>query len=99
VSLLEDLSPDDRVFLLETDRQTWIAIRGVDEKGSATQFRLAFSTLDGASQFAYRFPALGAKRVREIRLGDITTAQDPPLALDVDPDSMEQGGGPGTGPS
>lgn len=89
VTVLKDLSPDDRVFLLETDRQTWIAIRGVDEKGSATQFRLAFSTLAAASQFAGRFPTMGAKRVREIRLGDITTAEDPPVALDVDPDSLD----------
>jgi flavin reductase (DIM6/NTAB) family NADH-FMN oxidoreductase RutF len=39
VTALKDLSPDDHVFLLETDRQTWIAIRGVDEAGNATQFR------------------------------------------------------------
>jgi hypothetical protein len=88
VTVLKDLSPDDPVFLLETDRQTWIAIRGVDEGGSATQFRLAFSTLDLAARFAGRFPAFGAKRVREIRLGDITTAEDPPLAIAVDPDSL-----------
>ena len=86
---LGNLSPDDRVFLLETDRQTWIAIRGVDQKGEATQFRLAFSSLERATNLAQRFPAMGAKRVREIRLGDITTADDPPLALDVDPDSLE----------
>jgi len=89
VSQPGNLGPDDRVFLLETDRETWIAIRGVDERGEATQFRLAFSSLERAAQLAERFPSLGARRVREIRLGDITMEGDPPLALDVDPDSLD----------
>lgn len=82
------LSPDDAVFLLETDRDTWIAIEGVDEQGRATRFRLAFSSLERATALARRFPHLEAKRVREIRLGDITMEGDPPIALDVDPDSL-----------
>lgn len=88
MSTLKNLGPDDPVFLLETDRNTWIAMDGVDEKGIATRFRLAFSSLERAAALAKRFPELGAARVREIRLADITMEGDPPIALDVDPESL-----------
>lgn len=82
------LSPDDRVFVLETDRGTWIAMDGSDEKGQATRFRLAFTTLDRARAFAAAHTELPARRVREIRVADLTTPADPPLAIDVDPESV-----------
>ena len=88
MSALKNPGPDDAVFLLETDRETWIAMNGVDEEGRATRFRLAFTSLERAADLARRFPELGATRVREMRLSDITMEGDPPIALDVDPESL-----------
>lgn len=82
------LSPDDFVFLLETDRQSWLAVNTTDESGLQSKFRLAFTSLERAQEFAAAHREMRAARVREIRLRDITTAEDPPLAVDLDPGSV-----------
>lgn len=82
------LSPDDSVFLLETDRQTWIAVNTTGESGLQSKFRLAFTSLQRAQEFAAAHREMRAARVREIRLRDITTGEDPPLAIDLDPASV-----------
>lgn len=83
-----DLAPDTVVFLLETDRKTWIALNTKDESGKESKFRLAFTSLQRAQAFAAAHRELRAARVREIRLRDITTGDDPPLAIDLDPLSV-----------
>lgn len=86
------IRPQDFVYLLETERQTWIAIVARDEKGVETRFRLAFSSLDKAKEFAEVHRELGARRVREVRLQDIALPGEPPIALDTDPHNLEQQG-------
>ena len=83
-----EFSAEDRVFVLETDRGTWIALDGFDEHGKATRFRLVFTTLERAREFAMAHAELPARRVREIRVADLTTSSDPPMAIDVDPGSV-----------
>lgn len=83
-----DLRPEDPLFVLETDRKTWLAIRGTDEAGRETMFRLAFTTLELARDFAGFHPEMQARRIRELTLADLTTPADPPLALDLDPGSV-----------
>lgn len=83
-----DLRPEDPIFVLETDRKTWVAIRGTDEAGRETMFRLAFTTIDLARDFAGFHPEMQARRIRELRVADLTTPADPPMALDVDPGSV-----------
>ncbi len=82
--------PQDFVYLLETERQTWIAMIARDENGVETQFRLAFSSLDKAKEFAAIHRDLGARRVREVRLEDIALPGEPPIALDTDPHNLGQ---------
>lgn len=83
-----ELEPGDPLFVLETDRKTWLAIRGSDEAGRETMFRLAFTTLDRARDFAGSHPEMQARRIRELTVADLTTPADPPLALDLDPASV-----------
>lgn len=83
-----ELRPEDPLFVLETGRNTWLAIRGTDEAGRETMFRLAFTTIDRARDFAGSHPEMQARRIRELTVADLTTPADPPLALDVDPGSL-----------
>jgi len=83
-----DLRPEDPIFVLETDHKTWLAIRGTDEAGRETMFRLAFTSIDLARDFAGSHPEMQARRIRELRVADLTTPADPPMALDVDPGSV-----------
>lgn len=83
-----DLQPENPLFVLETDRNTWLAIRGTDEAGRETMFRLAFTTMDRARDFASSHPEMQARRIRELTVADLTTPADPPLALDLDPGSV-----------
>ncbi|HVT43808.1 MAG TPA: hypothetical protein VMT00_05410 [Thermoanaerobaculia bacterium] len=76
------------MFLLETDRQTWIAVMGVDTEGKETMFRLAFTTMEKAVRFAAAHEEMSARRLREVRLRDIMGADEPPLALDLEPESV-----------